>query len=150
MRDLETTSIALTAAETGHLVFATLHTNDSVQTVDRIIDQFPPHQQQQVRVQLAAVLQGVVSQQLLRRADGRGRVAVVEVLIATPAVRNLIREGKTHQLYSVIQTGGRLGMQSRDAHLKELVMNGIITWEEAVAHATDPEELRRLAGAPKL
>ena len=91
MRDLETTSIALTAAETGHLVFATLHTNDSVQTVDRIIDQFPPHQQQQVRVQLAAVLQGVVSQQLLRRADGRGRVAAVEVLIATPAVRNLIR-----------------------------------------------------------
>ena len=118
MRDLETTSIALTAAETGHLVFATLHTNDSVQTVDRIIDQFPPHQQQQVRVQLAAVLQGVVSQQLLRRADGRGRVAVVEVLIETPAVRTLIREGKTHQLYSVIQTGGRLGMQSRDAHLR--------------------------------
>lgn len=150
MRDLETTGIALTAAETGHLVFATLHTNDSVQTVDRIIDQFPPHQQQQIRVQLSGVLQGVVSQQLLPRADGRGRVAAIEVLIATPAVRNLIREGKTHQLYSVLQTGGRFGMQSRDSHLKDLVAAGVITWEEAIGHATDPDELRRLSGAPRM
>ena len=149
MRDLETTSIALTAAETGHLLFATLHTNDTVQTVDRVIDQFPPHQQQQIRVQLSGVLQGVVSQQLLRKADGRGRVAAVEVMVATPAVRNLIREGKTHQLYSVLQTGGRFGMQSRDSHLKELVMNGVISWDEALTHATDPDELKRLSGAPR-
>lgn len=149
MRDLETTAIALTAAETGHLLFATLHTNDSVQSVDRIIDQFPPNQQQQIRVQLAGVLQGVVSQQLLPRADGRGRVPAIEVLIATPAVRNLIREGKTHQLYSVLQTGGHIGMQSRDSSLRDLVTAGAITWDEAMAHATDVDELRRLSGTPR-
>jgi len=145
MRDLETTSIALTAAETGHLVLATLHTNDSVQTVDRIIDQFPPHQQQQIRVQFSGVLLGIVSQSLLQRADGAGRVAAIEVMVATPAVRNLIREGKTHQLYSVLQTGSRFGMQSRDSHLKELAQMGTITWEDALTHATDPEELKRLS-----
>ncbi len=145
MRDLETTSIALTAAETGHLVLATLHTNDSVQTVDRVIDQFPPHQQQQIRVQFSGVLLGIVSQALLQRADGNGRVAAIEVMVATPAVRNLIREGKTHQLYSVLQTGSRFGMQSRDSHLKELAQKGTVTWEDALTYATDPEELRRLS-----
>jgi twitching motility protein PilT len=147
MRDLETTSIALTAAETGHLVLATLHTNDTVQTIDRVIDQFPPHQQQQIRVQLGAVIQGILSQQLMPRADGTGRVIAVEVLVATPAVRNLIREGKTHQIYSVIQTGGKFGMQSLDAALKDLYQRRLITREEALTRATDPEEFRRLTEA---
>lgn len=146
MRDLETTSIALTAAETGHLVFATLHTNDTVQTVDRIIDQYPPHQQQQVRVQLASVLQGVVSQILMPRMDGQGRIVAVEVLVANPAVRNLIREGKTHQIYSVLQTGARHGMISLDMYLVDLVKRGIIAWDDALSHATNPEEMRRLGG----
>ena len=106
MRDLETISTALTAAETGHLVFATLHTQDTAQTVDRIVDVFPPEQQQQVRVQLSVALQGIVTQQLLPTADGRGRCCAVEILVPTPAVRNLIREGKTHQIYSALQTGG--------------------------------------------
>jgi twitching motility protein PilT len=144
MRDLETTSIALTAAETGHLVFATLHTNDTVQTVDRIIDQYPPHQQQQVRVQLAAVLQGIVSQILLPRADGQGRIVAVEVLVANPAVRNLIREGKTHQIYSVLQTGAKQGMVSLDMYLVDLAKRGIITYDDALSHATNPDEMRRL------
>lgn len=144
MRDLETTSIALTAAETGHLVFATLHTNDTVQTVDRIIDQYPPHQQQQVRVQLASVLQGVLSQVLLPRADGQGRIVAAEVLVATPAVRNLIREGKTHQIYSVLQTGAKYGMVSLDMYLVDLAKRGTITWDDALTHATNPDEMRRL------
>ena len=114
MRDLETISTAITAAETGHLVFATLHTQDAPQTIDRIIDVFPPHQQQQVRVQLATTLQGVVTQQLLQTTDGHGRVAAVEVLVTTPAIRNLIREGKVHQIYSAMQAGGRYGMQTMD------------------------------------
>ena len=117
MRDLETISTAITAAETGHLVFATLHTQDAPQTIDRIIDVFPPHQQQQVRVQLATTLQGVVTQQLLQTADGRGRALACEVLVSTPAVRNLIREGKVHQIYSVMQAGGRFGMQTMDMSL---------------------------------
>src|SRR3990172_2710782 len=112
MRDLETISLAITAAETGHLVFATLHTQDAAQTVDRIIDVFPPHQQQQVRVQLANCLEGVVSQQLLPRADGKGRAAAREVMVVTPAISNLIREGKTHQIYSAIDTGAKFGMIS--------------------------------------
>ena len=114
MRDLETISTAITAAETGHLVFATLHTQDAPQTIDRIIDVFPPHQQQQVRVQLATTLQGVVTQQLLQTADGQGRAVASEVLVATPAIRNLIREGKVHQIYSSMQAGGRFGMQTMD------------------------------------
>ncbi|MDQ3721190.1 MAG: type IV pilus twitching motility protein PilT, partial [Actinomycetota bacterium] len=114
MRDLETISTALTAAETGHLVFATLHTQDTAQTVDRVVDVFPPEQQQQVRVQLSVALQGIVTQQLLPTADGRGRVAATEVLVPTPAVRNLIREGKTHQIYSALQTGVSHGMQTMD------------------------------------
>jgi twitching motility protein PilT len=147
MRDLETISTALTAAETGHLVFATLHTQDTAQTIDRIIDVFPPHQQQQVRVQLSVALQGIVTQQLLPTADGSGRVAASEVLSITPAVRNLIREGKTHQIHSVLQTGGATGMQSMDAALAQLVRGGKITRELAEQRSSTPEELRRLMGA---
>jgi twitching motility protein PilT len=146
MRDLETISTALTAAETGHLVLATLHTQDAPQTIDRVIDVFPPHQQQHVRVMLAAALQGVVAQQLLPTADGSGRVAAVEVLIPPPAVRNLIREGKTHQIYSAIQTGGEHGMQTMDAALVELVRDGKITREVARMRASVPAELGRLLG----
>jgi twitching motility protein PilT len=151
MRDLETISTALTAAETGHLVFATLHTQDTPQTVDRIIDVFPPHQQQQVRVQLATALQGIVTQQLLPTADGSGRVAACEVLSITPAVRNLIREGKTHQIYSVLQTSAAAGMQSMDSALAQLVREGKITRQLAEQRASVPEELARLMGsAPTL
>jgi len=146
MRDLETISTALTAAETGHLVFATLHTQSTAQTVDRIIDVFPPHQQQQVRMQLSIALQGIVTQQLLPTADGKGRVSAAEILIPTPAIRNLIREGKTHQIYSAIQTSGSLGMQTMDAHLAQLVRNGQITPALAEQRASVPEELRRLLG----
>jgi twitching motility protein PilT len=124
MRDLETISTAITAAETGHLVMATLHTVDAVQTIDRVIDVFPPHQQQQIRVQLANTLIGVIAQRLLRRRDGKGRVPAVEILVSNPAVRNLIREGKIHQIYSVIQTGRRQGMQLMDSHLEELYRRG--------------------------
>ena len=130
MRDLETISVALTAAETGHLVFATLHTQDAAQTIDRVIDVFPPHQQQQVRVQLAGALQGVVCQTLAKTADGQGRVVATEVLVATPAIRNLIREGKTHQIYSALQAGAtprhahdgpapRRAREDRQDHLRD-------------------------------
>ena len=144
MRDLETISTALTAAETGHLVFATLHTQSTSQTVDRIIDVFPPHQQQQVRMQLSVALQGIVTQQLLPTADGSSRVVGCEVLVPTPAVRNLIREGKTHQIYSAIQTSGSVGMQTMDAHLAQLVRMGKITRGLAEQRAAVPEELKRL------
>jgi twitching motility protein PilT len=147
MRDLETISTAITAAETGHLVFATLHTQDAPQTIDRIIDVFPPHQQQQVRVQLATTLQGVVTQQLLQTADGRSRAVACEVLICTPAVRNLIREGKVHQIYSIMQAGGRFGMQTMDQALANLVKEGKITQQLAYERSHDPEELNRLIGA---
>src|SRR6187455_2586236 len=146
MRDLETISTALTAAETGHLVFATLHTQDTAQTVDRVVDVFPPEQQQQVRVQLSVALQGIVTQQLLPTADGNGRTVAVEVLVPTPAVRNLIREGKTHQIYSALQTGGAHGMQTMDASLVQLVREHKITRELAEARSSAPEELRRLMG----
>jgi twitching motility protein PilT len=146
MRDLETISTALTAAETGHLVFATLHTQDTAQTIDRIIDVFPPHQQQQVRVQLSVALQGIITQQLLPTADGSGRTVCTEVLALTPAVRNLIREGKTHQIYSVLQTSGAKGMQSMDASLAQLVRQGKITRELAESRSASPDELRRLMG----
>ncbi|MGI5939586.1 MAG: type IV pilus twitching motility protein PilT [Thermoleophilia bacterium] len=144
MRDLETIQIALTAAETGHLVFATLHTQDCPQTIDRIIDVFPPHQQEQIRVQIAATLEGVVTQQLLRRMTGQGRVGAFEVLISTSAVRNLIREGKTHQLYTVMQTGSRLGMQTMNASLSCLVRKGVITKETAMRRSSNPDDLERL------
>jgi len=146
MRDLDTISTALSAAETGHLVFATLHTQDTGQTIDRIIDVFPPYQQQQVRVQLSVTLQGIMTQQLLPTADGAGRVVCCEVLALTPAVRNLIREGKTHQIRSVLQTGGAKGMQSMDAALAQLVRGGKITREMAESRSSEPEELRRLLG----
>ena|SRR5680860_917663 len=149
MRDLETISTALTAAETGHLVFATLHTQDTAQTVDRIVDVFPPSQQQQVRVQLSVALQGIVTQQLLPTADGMGRCAAAEILIPTPAVRNLIREGKTHQIYSTLQTGGSHGMQTMDAALVDLVRRDKITRELAESRSSSPEELRRLMGTVK-
>jgi twitching motility protein PilT len=146
MRDLETISTALTAAETGHLVFATLHTQDTAQTVDRIIDVFPPEQQGQVRVQLSVALQGIMTQQLLPTADGSSRVAACEVLVPNPAVRNLIREGKTHQIYSVLQTGSAQGMQTMDAALMQLVRTGKITQKLAEERSSAPEELRRLMG----
>jgi twitching motility protein PilT len=146
MRDLETVSTALTAAETGHLVFATLHTQSSAQTVDRVIDVFPPHQQAQVRMQLSIALQGIVTQQLLPTADGSGRVVAAEVLVPTPAIRNLIREGKTHQIYSTIQTSGASGMQTMDADLTQLVRQGKITRTLAEQRASVPEELKRLLG----
>ncbi|MGZ8630571.1 MAG: type IV pilus twitching motility protein PilT [Actinomycetota bacterium] len=146
MRDLETISTAITAAETGHLVFATLHTQDAPQTIDRIIDVFPPHQQQQVRVQLSTTLQGVVTQQLIPTADGQGRAAACEVLVTTPAVRNLIREGKVHQIYSSMQAGGRYGMQTMDMSLAQHVKAGRITQQMAFERCHDPEELQRLVG----
>jgi twitching motility protein PilT len=146
MRDLETISTAITAAETGHLVFATLHTQDAPQTIDRIVDVFPPYQQQQVRVQLSTTLQGVVTQQLLQTSDGQGRVAACEILITTPAVRNLIREGKVHQIYSVMQAGGRFGMQTMDLALANLVKSGQITQAVAYERCHDAEELNRLIG----
>jgi twitching motility protein PilT len=146
MRDLETISTAITAAETGHLVFATLHTQDTAQTVDRIIDVFPSHQQGQVRVQLSVGLQGIMTQQLLPTADGSGRVVACEVLVPTPGVRNLIREGKTHQIYSMLQTGGQHGMQTMDAALATLVRSGKITRDVAETRSATPSELRRLMG----
>jgi twitching motility protein PilT len=146
MRDLETISTALTAAETGHLVFATLHTQDAPQSVDRIIDVFPPHQQQQIRIQLAGTLAGVVSQQLVPRRDGKGRAAAVEVLVATSAVRNLIREGKTHQIYTSIQVGGKFGMQVMDQHLAELVKTNVVTYEAALERCHHMDEFNRLVG----
>ena len=146
MRDLETISLAVTAAETGHLVFGTLHTQDTPQTVDRIIDVFPPYQQHQVRAQLSIALQGIITQTLIPRKDGRGRVVACEVLVPTPGVRNLIREAKNHQIYSAIQTGGKFGMQTMDAALVELVRRGLIREEEAEKRSSNPDELRRLAG----
>jgi len=146
MRDLETIEIALTAAETGHLVMATLHTQDAAQTIDRVIDVFPPHQQQQVRTQLAGAIQGVVCQQLVRTADGQGRVVATEVLIATPAIRNLIREGKTHQIYSAMQAGAKFGMATMDQHLAELVKKGKVSYDVALEKCHHVEDFNRLCG----
>ncbi|MDQ1696994.1 MAG: twitching motility protein PilT [Frankiaceae bacterium] len=146
MRDLETISVALTAAETGHLVFATLHTQDAAQTIDRVIDVFPPHQQQQIRVQLAGALQGVVCQTLAKTADGTGRAVATEVLVATPAIRNLIREGKTHQIYSALQAGAKHGMHTMDQHLSELVKSGRITHETGLEKCHHVEDFNRLCG----
>ena len=144
MRDLETIHLAITAAETGHLVFATLHTVDAVQTVDRIIDVFPQYQQQQIRMQLSVNLVGVLSQSLMKRKDGRGRVAAHEVLVSTSAVRNLIRENKSYQIGSLIQTGSRLKMNTLDQSLAGLADRGIIELEEARSHSKDPYEFDRL------
>lgn len=147
LRDLETIQTALTAAETGHLVFATLHTQDAPQSIDRMIDVFPAHQQQQVRTQLATTIQGIVTQQLLPRASGPGRVVVCEILVATPAVRNLVREGKSHQIYNAMQAGAKFGMQCMDQALADLVKGGIITRQTAEERCANVEDLRRLIGA---
>ncbi len=144
MRDVETISGALVAAETGHLVFATLHTSDAPQTVDRIVDVFPPYQQQQARVQLAGVLEAVFCQQLVPHASGIGRVPAVEIMLATPAVKSLIREGKTHQIYNTIQTGSKYGMKTMEQSLLDLFTSKQITDEEAIARTSHPEDLRRM------
>jgi twitching motility protein PilT len=144
LRDLETISVALTAAETGHLVFATLHTQSAGQTIDRVIDVFPPHQQGQVRAQLAATLQGVVCQTLIPRATGGGRVVATEILVANPAIANLIREGKTFQIPSAMQAGRSIGMHTLDQHLADLVDHGVITHKAAMEKAQDVESLKQL------
>lgn len=146
MRDLETIAATLTAAETGHLVLATLHTPSAPEAVDRIVDVFPSHQQAQIRTQLAMTLSGVIAQRLLSRADGNGRVVACEVLIGTPAVRNLIREARTPQMVSVMQTGREYGMQTLNQALRDLYRAQLITLEEAYAHTPDAEDLRRLLG----
>jgi len=148
MRDLETIHLAITAAETGHLVFGTLHTTDAVQTVDRVIDVFPTHQQQQVRMQMAVNLIGVISQTLVKRADGTGRVAAFETLVAISAVRNLIRENKTYQIASIIQTGQRHGMQTLDQSLAALVKSGTVRYEDALEKAANVNEFKALVGEP--
>jgi twitching motility protein PilT len=144
LRDLETISVALTAAETGHLVFATLHTQDAPQTIDRVIDVFPPHQQDQVRAQLAATLQGVVCQTLVKRANGKGRAVATEVLKMTPAIANLIREGKTYQIASMMQAGRDLGMHTMDQQLADLVNRGVISHRTGMEKAHDPSGFGRL------
>ena len=142
MRDLETIQLAVTAAETGHLCFGTLHTTDAASTVDRIIDVFPPAQQQQIRVQLSSVLRGVVSQTLLPKAEEEGRIAAREIMVVTPAISNLIREGKSHMIANAIETGGKFGMITLDKSLIELVNSGAVTLEAACAKAHDPEAVR--------
>ncbi len=146
MRDLETIAAALTLAETGHLVLSTLHTQDAAQTVDRIIDVFPPYQQEQIRVMLASCLKGVISQILIPRADGVGRVAARETMVVTPAIAAIIREGKTHQIYSAIQTGSRDGMCTMEKSLADLYLAGVIGPEDAISKANHPQELKHLAG----
>jgi twitching motility protein PilT len=145
MRDLETISLAITAAETGHLVFATLHTTDAPQTIDRIIDVFPPEQQNQIRMQLSVTIQAIISQTLLPRKDIEGRIAAFDVMVATPAIRTLIREGKTHQIYSDIQAGGEHGMISLDQYLIELLRKGYIAYEDAVVKSSNPRDFEQLA-----
>ncbi|MGH3002214.1 MAG: type IV pilus twitching motility protein PilT [Gaiellaceae bacterium] len=144
MRDLETISTALTAAETGHLVFATLHTQSAPQTIDRVIDVFPAEQQDQVRMQLSGTLQGIVTQALVPTADGRGRIAALEILIPDDAVRNLIRQGKVEQIYSVIQTGTARGMQTMEQALADLVLRKVITRDVAMSRTSKPEQLEGL------
>lgn len=148
MRDLATMESAIRAAETGHLVFSTLHTTGAARTVDRIIDVFPAHQQLQVRVQLASTIVAVISQVLIPRLDGKGRVGAFEIMIATPAIRNLIREGKTYQVVSEIQTGMKFGMKALDDHLRELYQAGIIGYESMIEMAQDPRELATRAAKP--
>lgn len=143
MRDLETIAQTITAAETGHLVFSTLHTIDAVQTIDRIIDVFPPTQQQQIRLQLSMTLQAVITETLLRKKNSLTRVAAFEIMVCTPAIRSTIREARTAQIYSAIQTGGKLGMIQMDQYLKNLYHQGIIDYEEAIAHCANPEEFEK-------
>ncbi|MBM3465061.1 MAG: type IV pilus twitching motility protein PilT [Armatimonadetes bacterium] len=146
MRDLESISLTITAAETGHLVLATLHTIGAATAVDRMIDVFPPHKQNQVRLQLSMTLEGVISQSLVPRADGMGRVLAAEVLLGTPAIRNLIREAKTHQIVSMMHSSGAIGMQTLDYALKRLVEQRVVTLDDALAESSDPSELLRLLG----
>ncbi|MBI5846371.1 MAG: type IV pilus twitching motility protein PilT [Nitrospirae bacterium] len=153
MRDLETIEAALTVSETGHLTLATLHTNSAVQTINRIIDVFPPHQQEQIRVQLSFVLEGVLSQQLIAKKSGKGRALAIELLVPNAAIRNLIREDKIHQIYSMMQTGqGKFGMQTMNQSLIELYTKGHIAYEDAIARSPVPEEiiqmLQRLSSSP--
>ena len=144
MRDLETMQNAIRAAETGHLVFATLHTNSASSTVDRIVDSFPAEQQEQIRLMLSNSLQAVLCQQLLKRASGKGRIAALEIMLGTPAIRNLIREAKSHQMTSIIQISNNVGMQTMDQHLKKLYEDGIITYDDAIQKALSPEELKKM------
>jgi twitching motility protein PilT len=147
MRDLETVASALTVAETGHLVLSSLHTNSAVQTINRILDIFPADQQPQIRAQLSLILQGVISQQLIPRLDGRGRVLAVEVMIPNPAIRNLIREEKVHQIYSQLQVGQiKFGMQTMSQSLVDLYQRRLISYDEAIGHATEPDEVRMMLG----
>lgn len=146
MRDLETISTAITAAETGHLVLSTLHTLGAAKTIDRIIDVFPPHQQQQIKVQLSSVLEGVISQQLIPKTDGAGRIGAYEVMVTTPAIKNLIREGKSHQIQTSIQTGGKFGMQTMDQSITELYKQGFISKETAFNSAVDVDFITRSIG----
>ncbi len=146
LRDLETMQLAITAAETGHLCFGTLHTQDAPSTIDRIIDVFPPHQQAQIRVQLAVVLAAVVCQQLVAKKDGEGRVAAREIMIMTPAISNMIREGKTHMIYGALDTGAKHGMIPMDKSLAELVRTGMISPEEGLQRANNQETFKQLAG----
>jgi twitching motility protein PilT len=148
MRDLETISAALTIAETGHLVFATLHTNSAAESINRIVDAFPSHQQAQIRAQLAFVLEGVVTQTLLPKVKGKGRVAACEIMICTPAIRAVIRDEKIHQIYSLMQAGKKHGMQTMNDALQLLYMQGEVTLEEALKRSGDPNELMRAVGAP--
>ncbi len=150
MRDTETIALAITAAETGHLVFATLHTNNAAESIDRVIDVFPPGQQEQIRIQLANNLQAIVAQQLMPRAGTPGRIPAIEVMIATPAIKNLIRENKTHQIPSMIQTSGAMGMQSMDQNLRDLYMKGFITFEDAMSRAINIEELKKMINTPQV
>jgi twitching motility protein PilT len=149
MRDMETIQLAITAAETGHLVFATLHTNNAAESMDRMIDVFPPGQQEQIRVQLANNIQAVISQQLLPRAGAPGRVPAVEIMVATPAIRNLIRENKTHQIPSMIQTSAAHGMMAMDQSLRDLYTKGYVTLEEAMTRAMNVEELKKMINTPQ-
>lgn len=146
MRDLETISTAITAAETGHLVLSTLHTIGAAKTVDRIIDVFPPHQQQQIRIQLASVLEAVISQQIMPTVEGDGRVAAFEVMVANSAIRNLIREGKTHQIQTVIQTGAQVGMQTMDASLMDLYKKRMISQQTLKKYAVDFDMIMKVIG----
>lgn len=148
MRDVETISLAITAAETGHLVFATLHTNNAAESVDRMIDVFPPGQQEQIRVQLSNNLVAIISQQLLKRANGEGRVPANEIMLASPAIRNLIREAKSHQIPSMIQTSGNMGMITMDQCLRDLYLKGWVTLEDAMSRCQNPEELRKMINTP--
>lgn len=144
MRDLETISIAITAAETGHLVLSTLHTIGAAKTIDRIIDVFPPHQQQQIRIQLSAVLQGIISQQLLPRCDEKKRIAALEIMVSNSAIQNLIREGKTHQIQSSIQTGSKYGMKTMDMSIVELYKSRLISYEDALIYSIDKDMVKRM------